>query len=306
MKALWKLTCAAVLGMTLAACGGQDSGSGAQASAASAGSQPAAEAKREIRFGTTPGDFADMITDQIKPMLEKQGYTVTLTEFPDYVIPNKALAEGAIDINIFQHKPYLDSFKAAHNLDLTEVFQVPTAPLGIYPGKLTALDQVKDGSTVSIPDDPSNLARALVMLDNLGWIKLKAGIDPLTASKTDIAENTKNIKFVEMEAANLPRSRQDVDFAIVNGNYAMSSGMKLAEALFQEPSFAYINWSAVRTADKDAQWVKDVTAAYNSQEFKDYAHKRCVGYKYPAAWGEGVAAASAASAAAASGASAAK
>ena len=136
MKALWKLICAAVLGMTLAACGGQDSGSGAQASAASAGSQPAAEAKREIRFGTTPGDFADMITDQIKPMLEKQGYTVTLTEFPDYVTPNQALAEGAIDINIFQHKPYLDGFKAERNLDLTEVFQVPTAPLGIYPGKL--------------------------------------------------------------------------------------------------------------------------------------------------------------------------
>ena len=306
MKALWKLTCAAVLGMTLAACGGQDSGSGAQASAASAGSQPAAEAKREIRFGTTPGDFADMIKDQIQPMLEKQGYTVTLTEFPDYVTPNQALAEGAIDINIFQHKPYLDSFKAEHNLDLTEVFQVPTAPLGIYPGKLTALDQVKNGSSVSIPNDPSNLARALVMLDNLGWIKLKEGVDPLRAARTDIAENTKNIEFVEMEAANLPRSRQDVDFAIVNGNYAMSSGMKLAEALFQEPSFAYINWSAVRTADKDAQWVKDVTAAYNSQEFKDYAHKRFVGYKYPAAWGEGVAAASAASAAAASGASAAK
>ena len=253
MKALWKLTCAAVLGMTLAACGGQDSGSSAQASAASAGSQPAAEAKREIRFGTTPGDFADMIKDQIQPMLEKQGYTVTLTEFPDYVTPNQALAEGAIDINIFQHKPYLDSFKAEHNLDLTEVFQVPTAPLGIYPGKLTALDQVKNGSSVSIPNDPSNLARALVMLDNLGWIKLKEGVDPLRAARTDIAENTKNIEFVEMEAANLPRSRQDVDFAIVNGNYAMSSGMKLAEALFQEPSFAYINWSAVRTADNDAQ-----------------------------------------------------
>lgn len=296
MKALWKLTLSAVLGITLAACGGQDGGAG-QTPAASSGSQPAAEAKREIRFGTTPGDFADMIKDQIQPMLEKQGYTVTLTEFPDYVTPNQALAENAIDINIFQHKPYLDGFKAEHNLDLTEVFQVPTAPLGIYPGKLTALDQVKDGSTVSIPNDPSNLARALVMLDNLGWIKLKEGVDPLRAARTDIAENTKNIEFIEMEAANLPRSRQDVDFAIVNGNYAMSSGMKLAEALFQEPSFAYINWSAVRTADKDAQWVQDVTAAYNSAEFKEYAHKRFVGYKYPAVWGEGTAAASGASAA---------
>ena len=93
-------------------------------------------------------------------------------------------------------------------------------------------------------------------------------------------------KIVELEAAQLPRSRADVDFAIVNGNYAMSSGMKLIEVLFQEPSFAYVNWAAVKTADKDSQWLKDVTEAYNSDEFKTYAHKRFEGYKYPAAWGE--------------------
>lgn len=301
MHALLKFTLSAVVGLGLAACGGQtQSQSGAaSAPAAASGSQPAAEAKQEIRFGTTPGDFADMIKDKIQPMLEKQGYTVKLTEFPDYVTPNQALAEGAIDINVFQHKPYLDGFKAEHKLDLTEVFQVPTAPLGLYPGKLTALDQVKDGSTVSVPNDPSNFARALVMMNELGWIKLKDGIDPLTASKADIAENLKNIELVEMEAANLPRSRQDVDFAIVNGNYAMSSGMKLTEALFQEPSFAYVNWSAVRTADKDAQWVKDVEAAYNSDEFKAYALERFAGYKYPAVWGQSAAAASAASGASA-------
>ena len=286
MKTLWKLTLSAALGLSLAACGGQNQGQGGGAPAASAGSQPAAESKTEIRFGTTPGDFADMIKDQIQPMLEKQGYTVKLTEFPDYVTPNQALAEGAIDINVFQHKPYLDGFKAEHNLDLVEVFQVPTAPLGLYPGKLAALDQVKDGSTVSVPNDPSNFARALVMMNELGWIKLKDGIDPLKASKADIAENIKNIRLVEMEAANLPRSRQDVDFAIVNGNYAMSSGMKLTEALFQEPSFAYVNWSAVRAADKDAQWLKDVEAAYNSDEFKAYAQQRFAGSKSPAVWGE--------------------
>lgn len=285
MNALLKFTLSALVGLGLAACGGQNQSS--EAPAASSGSQPAAaEAKKEIRFGTTPGDFADMVKESIQPMLEKQGYTVKLTEFPDYVTPNQALAEGAIDINVFQHKPYLDGFKAEHNLDLTEIFQVPTAPLGLYPGKLSALEQVKDGSTVSVPNDPSNFARALVMMDELGWIKLKDGIDPLKASKADIAENLKNIQLVEMEAANLPRSRQDVDFAIVNGNYAMSSGMKLTEALFQEPSFAYVNWSAVRTADKDAQWLKDVEAAYHSDEFKAYARQRFAGYKYPAAWGE--------------------
>ena len=236
--------------------------------------------------------------------MAKKGYNVKLVEFTDYVRPNLALSEGELDINVFQHKPYLDNFKAEHKLDLTEVFQVPTAPLGIYPGKLKSLDEVKEGSSVSAPNDPSNFARALVMLDNVGWIKLKEGVNPLTASKNDIAANPKNIKIVELEAAQLPRSRQDVDFAIVTGNYATSSGMKLTEALFQEPSFAYVNWSAVKTADKDSQWVKDITEAYNSDEFKAYAHKRFAGYKYPAIWGEG--AAEGAKAEAASTASAAK
>lgn len=302
MNAFVKHSLASALLLALAACGGQQSStpaaSSAPASAAPASAAAPAPEKAEIKFGTTPGDFGDMVKEQIGPMLEKQGYKVSLTEFPDYVTPNKALAEGAIDINIFQHKPYLDGFKAEHKLDLTEVFQVPTAPLGLYPGKLSTLDQVKDGSTVSIPNDPSNLARALVMLNELGWIKLADNVDPLKAAVTDIAENTKNIKLVEMEAANLPRSRQDVDFAIVNGNYAMSSGMKLTETLFQEPSFAYVNWSAVRTADKDAKWVADVAAAYNSDEFKKYAQTKFAGYKYPAAWGSNSTAAASAAASA--------
>ncbi|HGG9515924.1 TPA: MetQ/NlpA family ABC transporter substrate-binding protein [Neisseria meningitidis] len=287
MTNFFKTLSAATLALILAACGGQkDSAPAASAAASSANN---GTEKKEIVFGTTVGDFGDMVKDQIQPALEKKGYTVKLVEFTDYVRPNLALAEGELDINIFQHKPYLDDFKKEHNLDITEAFQVPTAPLGLYPGKLKSLEEVKDGSTVSAPNDPSNFARALVMLNELGWIKLKDGINPLTASKADIAENLKNIKIVELEAAQLPRSRADVDFAVVNGNYAMSSGMKLTEALFQEPSFAYVNWSAVKTADKDSQWLKDVTEAYNSDAFKAYAHKRFEGYKSPAAWNEGAA-----------------
>ena len=302
MTNFFKTLSAATLALILAACGGQKDSAPAASAAASSANNGAE--KKEIVFGTTVGDFGDMVKDQIQPALEKKGYTVKLVEFTDYVRPNLALAEGELDINIFQHKPYLDDFKKEHNLDITEAFQVPTAPLGLYPGKLKSLEEVKDGSTVSAPNDPSNFARALVMLNELGWIKLKDGINPLTASKADIAENLKNIKIVELEAAQLPRSRADVDFAVVNGNYAMSSGMKLTEALFQEPSFAYVNWSAVKTADKDSQWVKDITEAYNSDEFKAYAHKRFAGYKYPAIWGEG--AAEGAKAEAASTASAAK
>lgn len=287
METFFKTLSAAALALILAACGGQkDSAPAASAAAPSADN---GAAKKEIVFGTTVGDFGDMVKEQIQAELEKKGYTVKLVEFTDYVRPNLALAEGELDINVFQHKPYLDDFKKEHNLDITEAFQVPTAPLGLYPGKLKSLEEVKDGSTVSAPNDPSNFARALVMLNELGWIKLKDGINPLTASKADIAENLKNIKIVELEAAQLPRSRADVDFAVVNGNYAISSGMKLTEALFQEPSFAYVNWSAVKTADKDSQWLKDVTEAYNSDAFKAYAHKRFEGYKYPAAWNEGAA-----------------
>lgn len=286
MKTFFKTLSAAALALILAACGGQKDS--APAASASAAADNGAE-KKEIVFGTTVSDFGDMVKEHIQPELEKKGYTVKLVEFTDYVRPNLALAEGELDINVFQHKPYLDDFKKEHNLDITEVFQVPTAPLGLYPGKLKSLEEVKDGSTVSAPNDPSNFARVLVMLDELGWIKLKDGINPLTASKADIAENLKNIKIVELEAAQLPRSRADVDFAVVNGNYAISSGMKLTEALFQEPSFAYVNWSAVKTADKDSQWLKDVTEAYNSDAFKAYAHKRFEGYKSPAAWNEGAA-----------------
>ena len=240
----------------------------------------------KIVIGTTEGDFADMVRNQVKGSLEAQGYEVELVTFTDYVRPNVALADGDLDINIFQHKPYLDTFKKENNLDLVEVFQVPTAPLGIYSGKKTKIDEAFKGMSVSAPNDPSNFARALVMMNELGWITLKDNIDPLTASKADIADNSKyDIKIVELEAAQLPRARDEVDFAIINGNYATDSGIKLTEALFQEPSFAYVNWSAVKTADKDKKWVKDVTNAYNSEAFKKYAHDSFPGYKYPKIWG---------------------
>lgn len=242
--------------------------------------------KNQITIGTTEGDFADMVREHVQSALEEKGYTVKLVTFTDYVQPNQALASGDLDINVFQHKPYLDNFKAEHNLDLVEVFQVPTAPLGIYSGKKSSLDEAFDGMRVSAPNDPSNFARALVMMDDLGWISLKDGIDPLTASKADIAQNPMNINIIELEAANLPSTRDEVDFAVINGNYATDAGILLSDALFQEKSFAYINWSAVKTADKDAKWVQDVTDAYNSDGFKQYAQTRFVGYKYPKIWGD--------------------
>ena len=240
----------------------------------------------KIIIGTTEGDFADMVRNQVKGTLEAQGYEVELIAFTDYVRPNLALAEGDLDINIFQHKPYLDNFKKENNLDLVEAFQVPTAPLGIYSGKKNTLDAAFKGMSVSAPNDPSNFARALVMMNDLGWIKLKDNIDPLTASKADIADNSKyDIEIVELEAAQLPRARDEVDFAVINGNYATDAGIELTDALFQEPSFSYVNWSAIKSADVGKKWVEDVTNAYNSEAFKKYAHETFPGYKYPKIWG---------------------
>ena len=240
--------------------------------------------KKHIIIGTSVGDFADMVKRGVRPILEKQGYQVKLVEFTDYVRPNFALAEGSLDINIFQHKPYLDDFIKKHKLALTAVTQIPTANFGLYAGKLKSLAEVKAGTTVAVPNDPSNAARALVMLDNLGWIKLKANSNPLTASERDIEENIKKIKVVPLEAAQLPRSRADVDFSIINGYYATSAGIKLAEALFQEKSPAYINWVVVRSADKNKPYVKDVIAAYNSPQFQAFAEKTFPGYKKPSLW----------------------
>lgn len=257
--------------------------SGTLAGTARAGEQD----RQEIVIGTTVGDFADMVTDSIKPQLEAKGYKVRLVEFTDYVSPNIALADGSLDVNCFQHKPYLESFSKDRGLSLTPVVQVPTGPMGLYSGKLATLDQLKEGSTVAIPNDPTNQARALLMLQDLGWLTLKKGINPLKASEFDVVNNPHNLKLVLLEAAQLPRSREDVDFAVINGNFAASSGIPFSQGLFLERSYDFINWVVVKLVDSEKPFVRDVAAAYNSAEFKAYAAKRFAGYKLPQAWSTG-------------------
>lgn len=239
---------------------------------------------KNIHIGTTAGDFADMVKDSIKPQLEKKGYTVKLTEFTDYVRPNLALSEGSLDVNIFQHKQYLENFSKEHKLNLKTIAQVPTAPLCLYPGKTATVTALKEGSKVAVPNDPTNLARALVILSDLGWVTLKKNIDPLRVSTADIESNVKKISIVQLEAAQLPRARQDVDYAIINGNYATSSGLKLTDALFQEKSYAYVNWVVVNAKDAEKEFSKDLVQAYESAEFKAYAKKKYAGYKFPQTW----------------------
>jgi len=234
---------------------------------------------KELVIGTSAGPYADQVRYGIKPILEKQGYKVKLVEFNDYIQPNFALAEGALDANIFQHIIYLTRFAEQHKLALSELIKIPTAPIAIYSHKHKSLNEVKSGTTVALPNDPTNQARALVMLDQIGWVKLKPGIDPIKASEKDIAQNLKGIKLLPLEAAQLPRSLQDADYAFVNGNFALASGLKLKDALRTEKiSPSYANLVAVRTADKDKQFAKDIAAAYRSREFLEVTNQRFADY----------------------------
>ena len=160
--------------------------------------------------------------------------------------------------------------------------QGPIAPMGIYSKSRKSLDEAKNGDRISIPNDPSNLARALLLVQQAGLIKLKADVNPLRASELDIVENPKKLKFAPLEAAQLPRSLDDVQFAIINGNFAISSGLKLQDAVVLEkvPDH-YLNIAAVKSKDKDSQWAKDLYEAFHSAEFKTVVDSKFAGYAKP-------------------------
>ena len=235
-------------------------------------------------IGATVGDFADLVRESLIPALQKRGIPARLVEFTDYVQPNVALAEGSLDLNIFQHKPYLEQFAKERHLALAPVAQVPTAPLGLYGGRLKSLQEVKEGSTVAVPNDPTNLARALTIFADLGWIELPKSIDAFKVTPGDIKENKKKLKIVQLEAAQLPRALADVDYAVINGNYVVSSGLSLTSALAREKSDAYINWAVVRSSDVGTPFAKAVDEVLHSEEFRKYARAKFKGYKFPADW----------------------
>ncbi len=238
--------------------------------------------KREIVFGATAGPYSDQIKWGIKPILERQGYRVRVVEFNDYIQPNFALAQGALDANAFQHIVYLTKFASENKLALSEVLKIPTAPIAIYSHKHQSLGEVALGATVALPNDPTNQARALVVLEQIGWITLRQGYDPIRVSERDIDQNPHKLRLVPLEAAQLPRSLEDTDYSFVNGNFALASGLKLSDALALEKTQpTYQNLVAVRTEDKDKPFVRDIAAAYRSAEFLELTEKRFPGFVKP-------------------------
>jgi len=225
---------------------------------------------RNIRVGVVSGPYGDMFKEAILPSLERMGYTASFTYYTDFITPNFALAQDEIDINIFQHYTYLNNFKFENDLALTAIMEIPTVSMGVFSTVFNSLDDLTTGITVSIPDDASNLARALRVLESAHVIGLDPFMDKSKATLSDIVSNPYEIRFVLIEAHDLVKLLEVVDIAVINGNYAVSEGLNLLDALYREVlAEGYVNVIAVRTEDLNKQFVRDIIEVIYSNEFRD-------------------------------------
>lgn len=240
-----------------------------------------AHAAEPLRVGVSAGPYAEILEYAGKLARDKEGIDVKVVEFSDYTLPNAALAQGDLDLNNFQHKPYLDNQVKTRGFDLVPVAKSIVVPLGLYSKKVKALADVREGGSVAIPNDPSNGARALLLLQQAGVLKVdpKAGI---TATPADVIDNPKKLKIKEIDAAQLPRALDDVDFAAVTLNYAVAGGLAPKQALFLEGIDTPWNlWFVTSRARQDDPRIQKYIALYRSPEVKDFILKRFDGTIIP-------------------------
>lgn len=266
---------AGVLALSLVGCG----------NTASTGDSKAADAgdDKVITIGVTPEPH-EKIVDAAIPLLEKEGYTVKKTVFNDYVQPNTAVSEGELDANFFQHQPYLDEQNKSKNLGLVSVGKVHLEPMGLYSKTIKSLDELKDGDTIAIPNDATNEARALKLLADNGLIEVP---DSETITPKDITKNDKNLQFQELEAASVPRALEDVQAAVINGNYAIPAGFSpnkdaiVKEDADSKAAAPYANIVVVKEGNENLPKIQALVKALNSQEVKDYINENYDGSVIP-------------------------
>ena len=239
----------------------------------------------EVKVGASPTPHAEILKAAV-PLMKARGHELKIVEYADYVQPNMALDAGELDANYFQHQPYLSDFNKEKGTKLVSIASVHYEPFGIYAGRTKSLKDLKNGAVVAVPNDTTNEARALLLLQSNGLIKLKDGAG-LTATRRDIAENPKKLKIEEIEAAQLVRALPDVDLAIINGNYAILGGLKVADALSAEKADSiaattYANILAVRAGDENRPELKALINALKSDQVKEFMTKKYEGAVVPA------------------------
>ena len=264
-KKIIALAAAAALTLSLAACSGNNSSSTADNSSSDASSTV-------IRVGASPSPHAEIL-EFAKDQLAAKGYELEIVEFTDYVMPNVALYEGDLDANFFQHTPYLDNYNEQNCTDLVSACKVHFEPMGLYSETLTSVSDVAEGSKVGVPNDPTNEARALNLLEAQGLIKLREGAG-LNATPLDIEENPLNLEFVELEAAQLPRNLSEFAIAAINGNYAIEAGILdkviVNEAADSESAQEYANILAVQSGELETDKTKALVEALTSDETREF------------------------------------
>lgn len=241
--------------------------------------------EKTITIGASPTPHAEIL-EIVKQELAKEGWTLEITVFNDYVQPNTAVEDGDLDANYFQHQPYLDTFNAENGTHLVSVLAVHYEPFGIYPGTKSSLEDIAAGDTISIPNDGSNRARALLLLQAAGLITLKDGVG-MDATVLDIADNPYDLNIVEMEAAQLPGTRDSVAFAVINGNYALGAGLNVStDALASEDpasvsATTYANILVVKVGNEQSEKTLALIKALQSEAVRDYIQQTYNGAVVP-------------------------
>lgn len=239
-----------------------------------------AQGAEKIIVGATPEPHA-LILEQIKPLLARDGVELEIREFTDYVTPNKSLDDGSLDANFFQHKPYLDSFNKEHKTNLISVAAVHIEPMGVYSKSIKSLDELKEGDLISIPNDPSNGARALRILEENGVIKLKDGVE--LVSVQDIVENPKGLSFKELDAPQLARALSDVEASVINTNFALLAGLNpLNDAIaIEDKESPYANILVVKAGNENNPNIQKLINALQSEAVREFITEQYKGAILP-------------------------
>ena len=279
MKKLIAIVLTLVLALSFAACA-QPEAAPAETAALETTESAAPSELVKVKVGASVTPHAEIL-NAIKEELKAAGYDLEVVEFTDYVLPNTALEQGDLDANYFQHTPYLDNFNEENGTHLVSVGKIHYEPFGIYAGKTSDLSAIPEGGSIAIPNDGTNEARALLLLEAQGLIKLKEGIT-FTATVLDIAENPKNLSIKEIEAAQLARPLQDVDAAVINGNYAIQAGLKVKDALAIEDKDSiaadtYANVLVVKEGHENDEATKALLAALQSDTAKKFMEEKYEG-----------------------------
>ena len=263
-KKIIALALALVPSLSLAACASKTETAASTETASTETASETTESKGTITVAASPTPHAEILA-QAKPILEAEGWTLEVKEFQDYVQPNNVVESGEFDANYFQHIPYLENFNEEQGYE----------PFGIYPGTKSSLDDIAEGDTIAVPNDTTNEARALLLLQDNGILKLKDGAG-LTATVLDIEENPYNVEILELEAAQVPRVKDEVAFVVLNGNYALDAGFSVAkDSLAYEESDSdaaktYVNIIAVKEGNENSEKIQALVAALKSDTIRQY------------------------------------